>query len=39
MKTLSRNEVKKDIEKNRNHGWLKEIYERHKNELDREILY
>ena len=39
MKTLSRVEVKDDINKNRNHCWLKEIYERHKDELDREILY
>jgi len=39
MKTLSKEEVRKEIDKNRNHAWIKEIYERHKDELDREILY
>lgn len=39
MKILSREQVKRDINENRNHSWIKEIYIRHKNELDREILY
>lgn len=38
MKSFSREEVKKDIDDNRNHAWIKEIYLRHKNELDREII-
>ena len=38
MKKLSREEVKKEIEENRNHSWIKEIYERHKFELDRVII-
>lgn len=38
MKTLSRQEVRKEIDKNRNHSWIEEIYERHKKELDRVII-
>ena len=39
MKILSKKEVEEDINRNRNHSWIKEIYDRHKNEMNREILY
>ena len=39
MKVLTKEEVRRDIDKNRNHSWIKEVYDRHKHELDREILH
>lgn len=35
---LTKEEVKRDIDTNRNHSWIKEVYSRHKNELNREVL-
>ena len=36
--TKTREEVRKEIDTNRNHSWAEEIYLRHKNEMDRVIL-
>lgn len=39
MKKLpSKNEVEKEIETNRNHSWIREIYTRHNQELNRVII-
>ena len=38
MKVLNKEEVKKDINENRNYSWIKEIYARHKNELNRVVI-
>lgn len=39
MKKLpSKKEVEKEIETNRNHSWIREIYARHNQELDRVII-
>lgn len=39
MKKLpSKNEVEKEIETNRNHSWIREIYARHNQELNRVII-
>ena len=39
MKKLpSKNEVEREIETNRNHSWIREIYTRHNQELDRVII-
>ena len=38
-KTIPTEQVKDDINVNRNHSWIKEVYLRHKGELDREVLY
>ena len=35
---MNKEEVRKDINTNRNHSWIKEIYLRHKDEMDRKIL-
>ena len=38
MKTLTKEEVARDIEENRNYSWIMEVLNRHKNEMDREIM-
>lgn len=39
MKILSRVQIREDIDRNRNHSWIQEIYSRHKDELNRQVLY
>lgn len=38
MKKLTKKQVRDEINKNRNHSWIDEIYARHKNELNRVII-